>query len=133
MKVSFGIASSQMSISEIKRAHYLGTEVSEKWWRRYYRDGLLARGMGDFWIDASGLFFRRYLTDTPVMILFSDILDVKTGKWHSGRWAGGSPVIKIVWKKGDTLLSSGFVIARDNGLVEKIVQEIRFHIPKSSF
>ncbi|TVQ75330.1 MAG: hypothetical protein EA363_00670 [Balneolaceae bacterium] len=96
-----------------------------KWWRRYSSDGLLARGIGEFWIDDTALIFRRYLTKIPIVISFSDVLDVKVGKWHSGRWAGGAPVVKIVWKKADKHLNSGFVFSRDARDTDVLVQEIR--------
>ncbi len=114
-----------MHLIEKKRGHYLGTEMDEKWWRRYSKDGLLARGIGEYWMDASTLSFRRYLTDMPIVISFGDVLDVKVGKWHSGRWAGGAPVVKIVWKKADIRLSSGFVFSRDARETEALVQEMR--------
>ncbi|MDW7761628.1 MAG: hypothetical protein SCM96_13470 [Acidobacteriota bacterium] len=78
-----------MDTMEKKRGHYLGTEIDGKWWRRYAKDGLLARGIGEFGMDES------------FMIAFRDVLDVKVGKWHSGKWAGGQPVVKIIWKKAD--------------------------------
>lgn len=108
-----------------RRGHYLGTEVDEKWWRRYVRDGLLARGVGDYWIDASGLFFRRYLTTRPINIAFADMLEVKLGKWHAGRWAGGAQVVKIVWEKAGHRLSSGFVLSRDARETLALVEGIR--------
>jgi hypothetical protein len=114
-----------------RRGHYLGTEIAGKWWRRYSRDGLLARGIGAFRIDASALFFRRDLTKVPIVISFSDVLDVKVGKWHSGRWAGGAPVVKIVWKKAGTDLSSGFVFSGDARETEVLVQEIRSHMKEN--
>ena len=114
-----------MQSAEERRGHYLGTEIDGKWWRRYSSDGFLARGIGEFWIDASALFFQRYLTEIPIVISFSDVLNVKVGKWHSGRWAGGAPVVKIVWKKADKHLSSGFVFSRDAQDTDVLVQEIR--------
>lgn len=120
-----------MSLIEHKRGHYLGTEINEKWWRRYTKDGLLARGIGEFWINASSVYFRRYLTDVPIVISFGDVLDVKVGKWHSGRWAGGALVIKIVWRKGDIRLSSGFLLSRDARETEVLVQEIRSRIKRA--
>lgn len=117
-----------MRSAERRRGHYLGTEIDEKRWRRYSRDGLLARGIGEFWFDASALFFRRYLTKTPILISYADMVEVKVGKWHSGRWAGGSPVVKIVWKKANNRLSSGFVFSRDPRESEVLVQEIRSHL-----
>jgi hypothetical protein len=117
---------------EKKRGHYLGTELDEKWWRRYSRDGLLARGIGEFWIAPSALYFRRHLTDAPIVIPFGDVLDVRLGKWHAGRWAGGAPVAKIVWKKSDNRLSSGFVFSRDARETETLIQEIRSHTRSSA-
>ena len=113
-----------MNPNKKKRGHYLGTELGGKWWRRYTRDGFLSRGNGEYWMDTSALFFRRYLTDTPIVIFFDDVLEVKTGKWHSGRWAFGAPVVKVVWKKGDNMLSSGFVFSRDSSETEALVQKM---------
>lgn len=28
--------------------HYLGTEIDEKWWRRYRKNKFLARGNGEY-------------------------------------------------------------------------------------
>jgi hypothetical protein len=56
--------------------------------------------------------FRRYLTKEPIFIPFEAILEIKLGKWHSGRWALGRPIVKIVWRKGDVKLSSGFIVSR---------------------
>jgi hypothetical protein len=121
-----------MDSIETRRAHYLGTEIDERWWRRYSKDGLLARGIGEFWMDSSGLFFRRYLTDVPIVISWADVVDVKVGKWHSGRWAGGAPVLKILWRKAENLLSSGFVLSRDFHDTETIVQEFRSFLGQRS-
>jgi hypothetical protein len=114
-----------MSAIVKKRGHYLGTEVDEKWWNRYLKDGIFARGLGEYWIEKGTLFFRRYLMNAPIIISLSDVVDVKVGKWHSGRWAGGSPVIKIIWNKAGNRLCSGFVLARDDGETEELVQSIR--------
>ncbi len=116
-----------------KRGHYLGTEINERWWHRYWKDGLFARGNGEYWFDTSTLFFRRHLTDTPIEIPFSDVLDIKVGKWHSGKWAGGAPVVKIVWQKEANRLSSGFIFSRDTRETALLVQEIKSHIQAKGF
>ncbi|MEM4406636.1 MAG: hypothetical protein QXS68_06285 [Candidatus Methanomethylicaceae archaeon] len=108
-----------------RRGHYLGKEVGGKWWRRYRNDGLLARGIGEWWMDGKALFFRRDLIDAVIVIQFKDVAEVKVGKWHSGRWAGGSTVVKILWKKEGRLLSSGFVFCRDPKETEELVEYIR--------
>lgn len=108
-----------------RRGHYLGKEVGGKWWRRYRNDGLLARGIGEWWMDGKALFFRRYLIEALIVIQFKDVVEVKVGKWHSGRWAGGSTVVKILWRKQEKLLSSGFVLCPDPKETEKLVKYMR--------
>jgi hypothetical protein len=44
-------------VIEKRRGHYLGTEIDEKWWRRYRKDGFLARGLGEYWIENSFYIF----------------------------------------------------------------------------
>ena len=107
------------------KGHYLGTEIDEKWWQRCSSDGLLARGNGEYWADASAFHFRRLLTDASIVIPFEDVILVKTGKWHSGRWLYGFPVVKIVWSKAGTRLSSGFLLSRNASEVETLVAQIR--------
>jgi hypothetical protein len=114
-----------MNSIDKRRGQYLGTEVDEKWWRRYSKDGLLLRGTGEYRYDPSAFFFRRYLTTEPIVILFADVLDVKVGKWHSGRWSSGAQVIKLVWKKADTYLSSGFVLSSDTQESDLLVQKLQ--------
>lgn len=104
---------------------YLGTELNERWWQRYSSDGLLARGNGDYWTETSAFYFRRYLAEAPIAIPFRDVIHVKTGKWHSGRWLYGFPVVKIVWIKAGTRLGSGFFFSRNVSEVEALVAQIR--------
>lgn len=108
-----------------RKGHYLGTEVEGKWWRPYRNDGLLARGIGAWWMDGKALFFGRYLIEALIVIQFKDVVEVKVGKWHSGRWAGGSTVVKILWRKQEKLLSSGFVLCPDPKDTEKLVKDMR--------
>ena len=95
-----------------KNGYYFGTEINGKWYRRYMKDGMLARGTGKYWFDEYGLSFLRMLTTNPIVIPFSSMYDVKLGKWHSGRWGQGYSVIKIFWKDNDMKLSSGFILSK---------------------
>ena len=113
-----------MKTFEKQRGHYMGTEIEERWWRRFRRDGFFARGSGDFWMDSSALHFHRKLTKRPIAIAFRDVTEVKVGKWHSGQWAGGKPVVKVLWRKGDERLSSGFVLSRDSEEAWRLAREI---------
>ncbi len=92
---------------------YLGTEIGGIWWKRYLKDGMMARGNGEYWYDDSGFFFLRYLTSNPLFIPFKEMVRLEVGKWHAGRWCAGRPILKIVWQKDGQRLSSGFLIHRD--------------------
>jgi hypothetical protein len=95
---------------------YLGTEiVGRKWWKRYLKDKLFARGNGKYWFDDTGFCFLRYLTSTPIHIPFSEIIEIQLGTKHAGRWAMGNLIVKIVWRKHDLILSSGFLVSRNKG------------------
>ncbi len=91
----------------------MGTEIDGKWWKRYRKDKLLMRGNGEYWCDGQGFYFRRYLTTEPIFIPFRAIRTVKLGAWHSGRWAFGQLILKIIWEKENLCLSSGFIISKD--------------------
>ncbi len=97
---------------------YLGTEINEVWWRRYSKDGFFMRGNGEYWHDTQGFYLLRYLTKTPLFIPFKDIAQIKSGTWHAGRWAFGNIIVKILWKKDNLVLSSGFIVSnkKDDGL-----------------
>ncbi|PIW87335.1 MAG: hypothetical protein COZ94_05705 [Nitrospirae bacterium CG_4_8_14_3_um_filter_41_47] len=45
---------------EKNKGLYLGTEINEKWYRRYTKDNLLMRGNGEYWYDDKGFYFLRY-------------------------------------------------------------------------
>lgn len=108
-----------------RKGHYFGTEIEGKWWKRYRRDGLFARGTGEFWFDGDALCFRRYLTKTPLVFRFGDIREVRTGRWHAGQWGMGRPVIKLIWEKEGMSLSSGFLLVNSDREAELLVTEIR--------
>ncbi len=107
-----------------KTGLYLGTEISEKWWKRYSKNRLLARGNGTFWHDDQAFYFLRYLTREPITIPFKDIVEFKTGKWHAGRWCFGYPILKIIWLRDGLKLSSGFFISKNSEDIEKIISEL---------
>ena len=92
---------------EKRKGHYLGTEIGENWRRRYRKEGFFARGIGRFWLDDEGFHFHKYLTRSPVVIPLGAVQEVKLGSWHSGRRCPKDSVVKILWKREGTLLSSG--------------------------
>ena len=98
---------------EKKSGYYFGTEIDEKWWKRYRKKGYFARGLGNYFIDDNGIHFYRYLTKNPLTILFSDIKGIKAGKWHAGRWGHGHIVTKVVWNDSEKVLSSGFILGKN--------------------
>ena len=111
-----------------RKGHYLGTEIDQTWWKRYMKDKLFARGTGEYWFDDESFYFRRYLTKVPIMFHFKNIVDVKTGHWHAGRWVGRNSVIKLIWEKDGVRMSSGFVLSRDADTTDDTVRRIQAHI-----
>lgn len=91
---------------------YLGTEIDQKWWRRYRKEGFFMRGNGTYWFDDKGLYFLRYLTREPLFISFGDMREARLGTWHAGKWTPRQTILKILWERGSLPLSSGFVTAR---------------------
>ncbi len=111
--------------SNRRKGHYLGTEIDEKWWKRYKKDKFFARGNGEYWIDETALYFRRYLTKDPVVIPFAKIIEVKIGESHAGRWLLGPRVLKLIWEKDGMKLSSGFIISRNQQETEAIMADLK--------
>ena len=104
---------------------YFGTEIDQKWWKRYTREGFFARGNGDYWFDEQGFFFHRYLTKTPLVIPFEKMSDLQIGNWHCGRWNYGLPIVKIIWNHQNTSLSSGFRLFNNRTETEQIITELK--------
>ena len=107
------------------KGHYLGTEIDEKWWERYRKDRLFARGNGEYWFDATGLYFRRYLTKYPIVIPFEKVIEMKIGKSHAGRRLLRSRVLKLIWEKDGMKLSSGFIVARNQQETEAVMADLQ--------
>ena len=76
---------------------------------------------GEYWIDDSALYFRRYLTKHPIVIPFAKISEMKIGKSHAGRWVFGWRTLKLIWEKDGVRLSSGFVVSRNQQETEAVM------------
>ena len=114
-----------------KKGFYLGTEVvGKRWFKRYLKDRLFARGNGLYWFGEDGFYFLRYLTRRPIFIPFSDILEITLGTKHAGRWAMGNLIVKIIWRKDGLILSSGFLVSRkrENAIALKADLEEKMHV-----
>jgi hypothetical protein len=114
---------------EKRRGHYLGTELDQKWWKRYRQENFFIRGNGTFWIDNQVFFFQRSLSKTPIQIPFYKMFDFKIGHWHCGRWSLGQPIIKIFWKEKGEVLTSGFVLTKTQAEAETLISIFRQLIP----
>ena len=108
-----------------RKGHYFGTEINEIWWKRYMKDNLFARGTGEYWYHDHALSFRRYLTNTPIVLRYESVIGFKTGRWHAGRWGGGHQIIKIIWQKQGVRLSSGFLLSKHRDVTEYILGQLR--------
>lgn len=110
------------------KGSYLGTEIDEKWWKRYRGNKFLARGNGEYWLGEKGFHFRRYLTKSPLCGPFQSTRQVKLGNWHAGRWCGRLTVLKILWDKDGQSLSSGFVVSKNEIDTHNLKAEIESRI-----
>lgn len=115
-----------------KPGHYLGTIIDEKWWKRYLKDKMFARGNGKYWYDDEAFYFLRYLTKTPITIYFKNIREIKKGKAHAGRWSMGIPVVKLLWIKDGKNLSSGFVLSKQKDEIDSLVTQLKKRIQNYS-
>ena len=111
-------------MSEEIEGKYFGTEINEKWWRRYTKNKMLARGNGLFSYNEQSLSFLRRLTKVPISIPFAAIQEFKTGRWHAGQWGAGQSIIKVIWKQGGLLLSSGFTVSKDKSTADRVLAEL---------
>ncbi len=109
---------------------YFGTEINEKWWKRYTKDKMLARGNGTFSYNEQSISFLRQLTENPIDIKFEKIDELKIGKWHAGQWGAGRLIIKVIWEKDGQILSSGFSISKNHTEIEEIISELNKMIDK---
>jgi len=108
----------------VKKGHYFGTEIDEKWWRRYRAPGFFARGSGEFDLDTAGIHFKRKLADEPLLIGWNEITSARLGKWHSGQWGSRHPVLKVAFDRDDLSLSAGFTLSRDWPEMEQLAADI---------
>jgi hypothetical protein len=69
-----------------RKGHYLDTVINAKWWKRYKKDKLFARGNGNYGYDETSFYFLRYLTKQPIQIPLNRIIGFEIGKSHAGRW-----------------------------------------------
>lgn len=114
-----------------KKGNYFGTEIDRKWWKRYRKDGLFARGNGKFWMDEEGIRFHRLLTRKPLLIRWEEIVGATLGKWHAGRWAAGRPVLKVDFVRGGRNLCAGFYLSPDWQKMQRLADNLRAKVRSS--
>jgi hypothetical protein len=111
-------------VEDGKKGNYFGTEIDRKWWKRYRRDGLFARGNGSFWLDEDGIRFHKLLTRKPFLIPWAEIRGAELGKWHAGRWAMGRPVLKVDFERGGERLCAGFFLSPDWAGMQRLADDL---------
>jgi hypothetical protein len=102
----------------MKKGNYLGTEIDGVWCKRYRAAGFFARGSGEFWMDETGISFRRLLTEAPLTIPWGAITGSSLGSWHAGQWILGRPILKIEFQRDDRRLCAGFCLSRTKDRAE---------------
>ncbi len=113
----------------MKKGNYLGTEIDGAWWKRYRAPHFFARGSGEFWMDESGIGFRRLLTDAPLTIPWDEMSAARLGTWHAGQWVLGRPIVKIEFQRDGRSLCAGFYLPRgrnhgDRQRIEQLVADL---------
>jgi hypothetical protein len=108
-----------------RKGHYLGTEIEKKWWKRYKRDKFFARGNGEYWFDDVAFYFQRYLTKHLIEIPLQKVMNLEIGKSHAGRLLFGQRVLKMIWEKDGMILSSGFIVARNQQETEIVMADLQ--------
>ncbi|MEA2001633.1 MAG: hypothetical protein U9N84_07080 [Actinomycetota bacterium] len=103
---------------------YYGTEVDGKWWKRYRGKGFFTRGGGDYWMDETGFHFRKMLTATPFTIGWDEMVSVRIGKSHAGRWGFGRPLLTIEFSSDARPLCAGFYLTSEWSQMEQIAGDI---------
>ncbi len=110
---------------------YFGTEIEEKWWKRYTKDKMLMRGNGEFSYNNKSIQFRRKLTHDLIIIDFKEILGFKNGSWHAGQWGAGNEILKVIWVKEGTNLCSGFSVSKNSKDIPELIKELGELLAKS--
>ncbi|HSL89206.1 MAG TPA: hypothetical protein VK870_07885 [Ignavibacteriaceae bacterium] len=113
----------RLMINEIT-GKYLGTEISGKWWKRYRKNKMFVRGDGKFFADNKVIYFHRSLTNDPICIDIKDITGFSVGRWHSGKWMLGYPVLKVNWQKNGLVLSSGFFLYKNESDIRSLINKL---------
>ena len=108
----------------MKQGNYFGTEISGKWWKRYREHGFFARGNGVFDLDATGISFRKKLTQEPLIVAWSEITTARLGKWHAGRWAMGHPILRVEFVRDGEELCAGFLLSRSWDEMAQLASDI---------
>ncbi len=108
-----------------KRGSYFGTEIGRIWWKRFRGDKMFARGNGELWLDEDGLSFHRKLTKSPIQIRWEEITGARLGKWHSGRWGAGRPILKVDFRRHGMELSAGFLLSSSWPEMETFAKDLR--------
>jgi len=100
-----------MNAIQKKRGQYLGTRIGHKWWRRYSKGGFFTRGIGEYWIKDGSLYFQHHNKQKPIALPLGSIVEIKLCPCSKRIQIGRIPIIKLVWKKNDTWLTSGFALS----------------------
>jgi len=96
-----------MNAIQKRPGQYLGTRVDHKWWRRYNKEGFFTRGVGEYWVKDSSLFFQHRAKRKPIRLPLRGLTEIKVCPCK--KRTKGILIFKLVWEKDGHRLSSGFV------------------------
>ena len=114
-----------MNAIQKRRGQYLGTRVEHKWWRRYTKEGFFTRGIGEYWIKDGSLFFQHRNKQKPIALPLRNIVEIKLCPYQRRTQIKGAPIIKLVWEKDGSWLSSGFILSRNPEETSRLLTNLR--------
>ncbi len=112
-------------------AVYIGTQVGDRWWKRYRAPGFFAGGRGRYWFEEGELRFHRDLSKELTRIPLEHVGTVSVGTWHVGTWHAGKPIVKVAWERDGERLSSGFSFG-DRAAADTFKAELRRRLGDTS-
>ena len=115
---------------QMKPGLYVGTLLDDKWWKPYFKDGLLFSGNIDYWFDDEGIYFKLYIKSKSIFIPFSSILVIKKCKFHGINYINGYDIIKLVWNNNGKILSTGLVFSKYSEESAMVLNKIKHEVEK---
>jgi hypothetical protein len=100
---------------------YVGTlKIDRPWYSRRMRHiGFPENGPGEFWYDYKGFYFVGSDTNRGLVIPSDSIISVSLD-FHHGWTFSWTKILRIVWRRGQERVSSGFIVPQPGQVMEAL-------------